>query len=105
MVFESNTKPASKLVVTGRFDPKGKPITVAILPNGRIGDHPVNPIVIANGRNDSADFARWMKKSVLLYTDQKKSRKWPQSVRLQLPIEGAVSSNRTITYRARFCQG
>lgn len=92
MVFESAKQNGSKVVVTSLFDNRGRPVTVVLMPDGKIEHIDVNPILSAYGRNDKADFKRWFEKGLLRYANKEKSRKWFQSAGLQLPIEKTVAS-------------
>ena len=85
MVFQSDTRPDRFVVVTSLVV-AGKPVIVAVDPNGRSGRAEVVYLPSAYPK-DNADrvFTQWIKAGLLQYVNKKESQQLATTARLQLP--------------------
>lgn len=88
MVFQSDTRPGRFVVVTSLVV-AGKPVIVAVDPNGRSGRAEVVYLPSAYPK-DNADrvFTQWIKAGLLQYVNKKESQQLATTARLQLPGVG-----------------
>lgn len=87
MVFDSNTRPNSIVVLT-EAEHEGQPIYVAIqLERDRGRKHYVNRVASTYNRPDG-DVERWVKAGLLRMYDNKKGSEWLRARGLRLPTAG-----------------
>lgn len=87
MVFDSNTRPNSIVVLT-EAEHEGQPVYVAIqLERDRGRKHYVNRVASTYNRPDS-DVERWVKAGLLRMYDNKKGSEWLRARGLRLPTAG-----------------
>jgi len=86
MVFESDTVAGRYVVVTSEFV-QGRPLIVALSPEGTTGGVAFSFIPSLYPKEDLKAFERWLSSGKLRYLDKKQSPQWFGSTGLQLPGE------------------
>ncbi|KRC36239.1 hypothetical protein ASE28_01510 [Acidovorax sp. Root219] len=98
LVFKSDTQPGRFTMVTSLVV-SGKPVVVAVEPNGRQGRAEVVYVPTAYPKdNADAAISGWLSKGLLLYAHKEESRQLATTARLQLP--GVV--RRAVGFRANY---
>ncbi|WP_280192153.1 PLxRFG domain-containing protein [Delftia sp. PS-11] len=98
MVFKSESKDGRFVVVTNLVN-NGRPVIVAVEPNGKTNNTEVVYLPSAYPK-DNADsvFSKWIKQGLLQYADKQQSRQLATNARLQLP--GVVQ--RAVGFKAEY---
>ena len=84
MVFESDTVPGSKVVVTSLWR-DGMPIIMAVKPNAELKRIDVNLITSAYPRSNPGKMGDWVRDGLLKYFDKEKASAWATIGRVQFP--------------------
>lgn len=84
MVFKSDTQSGRRLVVTNLIK-DGKPLVLAVEPNGFADRTPAVYVTSAYFKDDPSAFGRWTRQGLLEYADKSQSRQLVTTTGHQLP--------------------
>ena len=94
-VFKSATVEDSLVALYDIDDLKGDMVMASLAPDKKVNFHVINLITSTYGRDNKNDIVRWISDGLLLYYDDKKTRKL--TVRLDLPSDASLSRNKVLT--------